>query len=45
MIFWSLVFAIGVGQAALLALALWRRPVNARANRVLAASPAARSAA
>lgn len=36
MIFWSLVFAIGVGQAALLALALWRRPVNARANRVLA---------
>lgn len=36
MIFWSLVFAIGAGQAALLALALWRRPVNAQANRVLA---------
>ncbi|MGO1070603.1 helix-turn-helix domain-containing protein [Lysobacter sp. CA199] len=36
MIFWSLVFAIGVGQAALLALALWRRPVNPQANRVLA---------
>jgi AraC-like DNA-binding protein len=36
MIFWSLVFAIGVGQAALLALALWRRPVNTQANRVLA---------
>lgn len=37
MIFWSLVFAIGAGQAALLALALWRRPVNVQANRVLAA--------
>lgn len=37
MTFWSLVFAIGAGQAALLALALWRRPVNAQANRVLAA--------
>ncbi|MEH6420673.1 helix-turn-helix domain-containing protein [Pseudomonas sp. CGJS7] len=36
MIFWSLVFAIGVGQAALLAFALWRRPVNPQANRVLA---------
>lgn len=36
MIFWSLVFTIGAAQAALLALALWRRPVNAQANRVLA---------
>lgn len=36
MIFWSIVFAIGAAQAALLALALWRRPVNAQANRVLA---------
>ncbi|MGH8082776.1 MAG: helix-turn-helix domain-containing protein, partial [Lysobacter sp.] len=36
MTFWSLIFAIGVGQAALLALALWRRPVNTQANRVLA---------
>ncbi len=35
--FWSLVFLIGAAQAALLALALWRRPVNAQANRVLAA--------
>lgn len=37
MTFWSLIFAIGVGQAALLALALWRRPINRQANRVLAA--------
>ena len=36
MIFWSIVFAIGAGQALLLALALWRRPVNTQANRVLA---------
>ncbi|MGF6418919.1 AraC-like DNA-binding protein [Stenotrophomonas sp. AN71] len=36
MAFWTLVFAIGAAQAALLALALWRRPVNAGANRVLA---------
>ncbi|WP_245156835.1 helix-turn-helix domain-containing protein [Lysobacter arenosi] len=35
--FWSLVFLIGAAQAALLALALWRRPVNVQANRVLAA--------
>jgi AraC-like DNA-binding protein len=34
--FWSIVFLIGAAQAALLALALWRRPVNAQANRVLA---------
>lgn len=34
---WSIVFAIGAAQAALLAVALWRRPVNAAANRVLAA--------
>ncbi|MGO4222310.1 helix-turn-helix domain-containing protein [Lysobacter sp. TAF61] len=33
---WSIVFLIGAAQAALLALALWRRPVNAPANRVLA---------
>ncbi|HEY0334080.1 MAG TPA: AraC family transcriptional regulator [Stenotrophomonas sp.] len=33
---WSIVFAIGAAQAALLAVALWRRPVNAEANRVLA---------
>ncbi|HHA2819039.1 helix-turn-helix domain-containing protein [Stenotrophomonas maltophilia] len=36
MAFWTVVFAIGAAQAALLALALWRRPVNAGANRVLA---------
>lgn len=35
--FWSLVYAIGAAQAVLLALALWRRPVNAAGNRVLAA--------
>jgi AraC-like DNA-binding protein len=34
---WSIVFAIGAAQAVLLAAALWRRPVNAEANRVLAA--------
>lgn len=33
---WVLIFTIGAVQAALLALVLWRRPVNARANRVLA---------
>lgn len=37
MVSWTVVFAIGAAQAALLALALWRRPVNAGANRVLAA--------
>lgn len=37
MSFWSIVFLIGTAQAALLAVALWRRPVNAEANRVLAA--------
>lgn len=35
--FWSFVYAIGAAQAMLLALALWRRPVNAAGNRVLAA--------
>lgn len=35
MAFWSMVFAIGAAQAVLLALALWRRPVNAGSNRVL----------
>ena len=34
--FWSIVYAIGAAQAVLLALALWRRPVNAAGNRVLA---------
>lgn len=34
---WSIVYAIGASQAALLALALWRRGVNPDANRVLAA--------
>lgn len=33
---WVLVFAVGAVQAAMLALALWRRPANATANRVLA---------
>ena len=37
MSYWSIVYAIGAAQAALLALALWRRPVNAAGNRVLAA--------
>ena len=35
--FWMITYAIGAAQAAVLALALWRRPVNAAANRVLAA--------
>lgn len=35
--FWVIVYAIGAAQAVLLALALWRRPVNAQANRLLAA--------
>ncbi|HVJ63345.1 MAG TPA: helix-turn-helix transcriptional regulator [Tahibacter sp.] len=34
---WSIVYSIGASQAALLAFALWRRPLNAEANRVLAA--------
>jgi AraC-like DNA-binding protein len=34
---WVLIYAIGAAQAVLLALALWRRPANAHANRVLAA--------
>lgn len=33
---WVILYAIGAAQAALLALALWRRPQNAVANRVLA---------
>ncbi|HEY0503467.1 MAG TPA: AraC family transcriptional regulator [Lysobacter sp.] len=37
MAFWSMVFAIGAAQAVLLALALWRRPVNAGSSRVLSA--------
>lgn len=37
MIFWSIVFVVGASQAAWLALALWRRPVNRAGNRVLAA--------
>ena len=36
MAFWIFVFAMGAAQAALLTLALWQRPVNAGANRVLA---------
>ena len=35
--FWVIVYAIGAAQSVLLALALWRRPVNAQANRLLAA--------
>lgn len=34
---WVILYAIGAAQAALLALALWRRRQNATANRVLAA--------
>jgi AraC-like DNA-binding protein len=37
MAFWSMVFVVGASQAAWLALALWRRPVNRAGNRVLAA--------
>lgn len=33
---WSLIYTIGASQAALLTLALWRRPSNVEANRVLA---------
>ena len=33
--FWILLYAVGAVQAAMLAPALWRRPVNAAANRVL----------
>ncbi len=34
---WVIVYAIGAVQAVLLALALWRRPANQHANRLLAA--------
>ncbi|KAB8174822.1 helix-turn-helix domain-containing protein [Lysobacter maris] len=34
---WVVIYAIGAAQALLLAPALWRRPANAAANRVLAA--------
>lgn len=34
---WVVLYAIGAAQAAMLAPALWRRPANAAANRVLAA--------
>ena len=34
---WIILYAIGAAQALLLALALWRRPANATANRVLGA--------
>lgn len=34
--YWVIVYAIGAAQAALLALALWRRRVNPQANRILA---------
>lgn len=36
MVFWSIVFIVGASQAAWLALALWRRPINRAGNRVLA---------
>lgn len=32
---WVIVYAIGAAQSLLLALALWRRPVNSQANRLL----------
>lgn len=35
MTLWVVLYAVGAVQAAMLALALWRRPVNASANRVL----------
>ena len=35
--FWIVLYAIGAMQAAMLALALWRRPANPEANRVLSA--------
>ncbi len=35
-LFWVFVYIAAAVQAALLALALWRRPINAEANRVLA---------
>lgn len=35
--FWIVLYAVGAVQAAMLALALWRRPANVRANRVLSA--------
>jgi AraC-like DNA-binding protein len=34
--FWSILYSIAAAQAALLALALWRRPVNTAGNHVLA---------
>jgi AraC-like DNA-binding protein len=34
---WIVLYAVGAVQAAMLALALWRRPANAHANRVLSA--------
>ncbi len=34
---WVVIFAVGGAQSLLLALALWKRPVNVAANRVLAA--------
>ena len=34
---WVIVYAIGAAQSLLLALALWRSPVNAQANRLLSA--------
>jgi hypothetical protein len=33
--FWIVLYAVGAVQAAMLALALWRRPANPQANRVL----------
>src|SRR5690606_14564767 len=34
---WIVLYAIGAAQAGMLATALWRRPANAPANRVLSA--------